>query len=114
VKIGSGSGRIALTGNAFSNSHIGDKQRRLGEQDDARGVLLAGTSDVTITGNVFTGLKSNAVRSEGTCRRILVTANIATDLHPEAGGSQNAFDLSGAEASSAEGNIIGGQPAEGK
>jgi hypothetical protein len=101
--IGPDSGRITVTGNTFSNSEIGGKTRRPEEYQKlpagmayATGVLLRGTSDITISGNTFSGLAEYAVKTEGKCKRIVLTGNIATDLWRKTKQKLPAFDLAGA------------------
>ncbi len=71
LRIGPGSGRITVTGNNFSNSFIGDSAvKRQANDLAAGGLVLDGTRDITITGNVFSGLQPKAValtdnKSEG-------------------------------------------------
>ena len=78
VRVGPKSGRIAINGNAFSNSFIGDRrQKRAANDRDAAGLVLDGTSDVGISGNVFTGVGPKAIATVGEAnRRILVAGNI--------------------------------------
>lgn len=80
--IGSGSGRITVTGNNFSNSHIGGQDKR---DERASGIHLNGTQDVTITGNVFSGLYEKAIQASDNCRRIIVSSNLTTDLRDSPG-----------------------------
>ncbi len=104
LRIGPKSGRITVTGNNFSNSFIGGKTRR--EEDYtvawpkkgyAAGVLLDGATDVVLSGNVFSGLIEEAVRSTGGAKRIVLTGNLATDLGRKLGGRVPAFRLPDAE-----------------
>lgn len=75
--VGPGSGRVTITGNNFSNSHIGGKVRR---EDAATGVLLENTREITVCGNTFTGLRGPAVKVEGKCERLAVTGNVAAEI----------------------------------
>ena len=75
--IGSGSGRITVTGNNFSNSYIGGEDKR---DERASGIHLNGTQDVTITGNVFSGLYEKGIQTNDNCHRIIVSSNLTTDL----------------------------------
>jgi hypothetical protein len=94
LMIGPQSGRITVTGNNFSSAYIGEKPKR---EDAATGILLQGTSDIAISGNVFTGLAGEAVRADGDCRRIVVTGNAVFDCSKAAPGTP-ALNLGGAKA----------------
>jgi len=85
LRIGPASGRITVTGNNFSNSYIGsDKQKRTKVDSDAAGIVLAGTSDITISGNSFAGLTTKALTLEGEpSKRVLFTNNLLTDVASE-------------------------------
>ncbi len=95
VRIGESSGRITVTGNNFSNSFLGQGTKREEEYDVewprkgyARGVLLEGTRQVTVTGNIFTGLIGPAVEGRGTLKDVLLSANVAADLFRKGGSGQ--------------------------
>lgn len=81
LTIGPNSGRITVTGNTFCNSEIGGTTKRPKEhanpvaRDLTFGVLLDGTTDIVLTGNVFGGLQDAAVTTRGKCQRIVVTGN---------------------------------------
>lgn len=75
--VGPKSGRITITGNNFSNSHIGGKVRR---EDAATGVVLENTSDITITGNTFTGMANSAVEGLKTSKRVVLVGNLMHEL----------------------------------
>ena len=81
VRLGPGSGRIALTGNSFCNSYIGEGQIRRGTDDmEAAGISLEGATEVAISGNQFSSVKPAAVmvdkKSSG---RVLFRGNVVTD-----------------------------------
>lgn len=82
LRIGPASSRIAVTGNNFSNSYIGENaQKRQKVDSDAAGIVLNGTSDIAISGNVFSGLTTKAVTLEGApYRRVLFSDNVLTDI----------------------------------
>jgi parallel beta-helix repeat protein len=82
--IGPASDRIAVSGNAFGDTYIGDgKTRRPVDQDPAGGIVLEGTSDIAISGNTFSGLKTNALALEGSpSRRVLFSHNVLTQVKP--------------------------------
>ncbi len=103
VRIGPQSGRITITGNNFSNAHIGGKNKR---EDPAGGVVLEGTSDVVISGNVFSGLKQQAVKADGKCRRIAITGNVMTDLNRGGTEKRPALDLGGAAETVIADNVV--------
>jgi len=87
--VGPGSGRITVTGNNFSNAHIGGGVKR---GDRATGIVLKGTSDIVISGNIFTGLAEQAIKAEGECTRIVVAGNVMSDLSRSAPGKHPAVD----------------------
>ena len=100
VRVGPDAGRIAITGNAFSNSYLGGKTKYHERHDTewpnvtlGSGILLEGTTDIAITGNSFTGLQENAVRTLGECQRITITGNVATDLGRSGSQKVPAFDV---------------------
>jgi hypothetical protein len=108
LRIGPGSGRIAVTGNNFSDSYIGDdKIRRTTEDDPATGVVLESTADVTLTGNIFTGLAAQAVKAAGNCQRLVLTGNVAADLPKQLPAATAAIDLGHAIDVEVSGNIVG-------
>jgi len=80
LRIGRTSSRIVVTGNNFSNSHIGeDQQKRQKVDSEAAGIVLNGTSDIAISGNMFSGLTSKAITLEGEpSKRILFSNNVLT------------------------------------
>ncbi len=86
--IGPASGRIAVSGNAFGNTYIGDgKTRRPVDQDPAGGIVLDGASDIAISGNLFSGLKTSALTLQGApSRRVLFSHNVLTDVASGATG----------------------------
>lgn len=95
LRISKSSGRITVTGNAFSNSHIGGdaETRRKIAEDIAFGIQLEDTSDIVITGNNFTGLQTQAVSTKGDCQRIVFAANGFADLNRSTEGKGAAYDL---------------------
>jgi parallel beta-helix repeat protein len=90
LKIGPDSGRITVTGNNFSNAHIGDKRKR---DDPAMGILLENTKDVVITGNIFSGMTAEAIKAIGNCQRIVNVGNIITDYSRMAAGKYPAVNM---------------------
>ena len=113
VRVGPNAGRISITGNAFSNSHNGPSTRREEDYEAewpqkvyASGIELEGTSDIAITGNLFTGLIEEAVRTKGRCTRIVLAGNVASDLGRKRGEKLPAFDMSGSEEVTAGLNAI--------
>ena len=86
VRIGPDSGRLAITGNSFSNSYHGDgkQKRKLQHEkkeqiDSGEGVLLEDTEDNVVSGNVFSGMDGHAVLARGKCSGNLIANNIVTD-----------------------------------
>ena len=85
LRIGPGSGRITVTGNNFSNSFIGEgSQKRTKTDSDAAGIVLEGTRDIAITGNLFSGLTSKALALPGQpSERILFSSNVLTEVESD-------------------------------
>ncbi len=111
VQIGPNSGRHAITGNSFCNSHIGGKLRRVkAGQDTARGVVLDATSDVTITGNTFTGLAESAVKATGACKRLVVSGNVVADVSRAEAGKHPPLDLGDAKVLSGQNAVEQARP----
>jgi len=83
--IGPESGRITVTGNNFSDSFIGrGAVKREGDDGGAGGLILEGTSDIAISGNVFSGVGPRAVAAKGEpSRRVLFADNVLTDVTSE-------------------------------
>ena len=69
----------------------------------ASGILLQGTSDITIVGNTFAGLATEAVKAEQGCRRLLIVGNQIVD--PQSSESE-AFELGDAEDVRLENNHL--------
>lgn len=64
--IGPESGRVTVSGNAFSDSAIGGGERkREADQEPASGIVLEGTREINITGNTFSGLTTKALELRG-------------------------------------------------
>ena len=97
LRVGPKSGRITITGNNFSDSFIGPKCKRKAEANRATGVFLEGTSDITVTGNIFSGLSTEAIHADAACRRILISANVMTDLNRDRQGKGKSIELGGAK-----------------
>lgn len=116
VFIGSKSSRHSISGNNISNSQLshgvtawpfepqqkGDTMSR----DGGKGIIMEGTSDIAITGNLFGGLEGEAVKADAACNRILVSGNIMTSLGQRVVGAKTAIDLGGAKESIVKDNII--------
>jgi len=81
LNIGPNSGRITVTGNNFSNSYIGaDKVKREANDLAAAGMVLNGTSGIAVTGNLFSGLRPNALSVDGPAsRHVLFSDNVLVD-----------------------------------
>jgi parallel beta-helix repeat protein len=85
LSIGPNSGRITVTGNNFSNSYIGDGKLKRGTNDlVAAGMVLNGTSDVTVVGNLFSSVRPKALRVEGqTSESVLFADNVLVDVNSD-------------------------------
>jgi len=104
--IGPNSGRITVTGNNFSDSFIGQKTRRNGKANLATGILLEGTSDIAVSGNVFSGLNEQAVKADKDCRRLAITGNIVVGVNRKTAGRLPALDVAAAKESICQQNIV--------
>jgi parallel beta-helix repeat protein len=81
LRIGPGSGRVTVAGNNFANSYVGDsKVKRAASDLAAGGLKLEGTTDISISGNLFAGVRPKAVEAAGQpSRRVLFADNLVTD-----------------------------------
>jgi hypothetical protein len=120
IRAGKDSGRLAITGNNFSNSEIGGKLKRIDvrgatdpmQRDAGSGVLLDGTEDVVISGNQFSGLGTAAVTTSGPCKRLVVQGNLAAECGKLLPEKSPWFDLRQAEDSEVAGNLPKNQVAQ--
>jgi hypothetical protein len=84
LRIGEHSGRIAVTGNSFCNSYLGDGKIKRKEGDrQAGGLVLQSTSHISLTGNVFSGLSTAAVAIRGETSGITSSANVTVERADE-------------------------------
>ena len=71
LRIGPQSSRITVSGNNFSNSHIGDEQVKRAENDlAAAGLVLDSTSFINVTGNTFSNVSPKAITLLGDNREL--------------------------------------------
>ena len=92
LTIGPNSGRITVTGNNFSNSYLGEgKVKRAANDLTAAGMVLDGTSDVTVVGNLFSSVRPKALTIKGKpSKRVLFSDNVLVDVssdHKKLGSS---------------------------
>lgn len=82
LRIGPGSGRITVTGNNFSNSYVGEDRIKRGKDDlAAAGLKLDGTTDVVISGNLFSSVRPKGIEvTDKPSARVLVGDNVLTDV----------------------------------
>jgi hypothetical protein len=113
VRVSSNSGRIAITGNSFSNSHIGDgKEKRLLEHENplqidmGTGVRIEGGSHVNVSGNTFTGITGSAVFADGKASKNLVRGNLITDWGRNTTGEVPAIAVPAENGNVIDGNLI--------
>ena len=88
LRIGPKSSRITVTGNNFSNSFIGEGSEKRQKVDRAAtGIVLEGTSDIAISGNVFSGLATKALALEGAASKGVVFAdNVLAEVETDVPG----------------------------
>ena len=93
LRIGPGSGRIAVSGNSFCNSYVGEGRVRRGTNDlSAAGMVLDGANHVGISGNVFSSVRPKAVSlGSQTNRAVLFADNLLTDAESDHGQLPNAL-----------------------
>lgn len=76
MRIGKGSGRITVTGNNFSDSYTGGGAVKRKEGDrNAGGLVLQSTTAISVTGNIFAGLSTQAVTREGDVTKVVTAGN---------------------------------------
>jgi len=87
IRIGPESGRIMVSGNNFSDSYVGDgKMWREPDDLNAGGMVLEGTSDIGIVGNLFSGVKPSAIESRGKpSSEVNFSGNVLVDTKSEHG-----------------------------
>jgi hypothetical protein len=85
LTIGPNSGRITVTGNNFSNSYLGDgKVKRAANDLTAAGMVLEGTSYVTVVGNLFSSVRPKALTIKGEqSKHVLFGDNVLVDVDSE-------------------------------
>lgn len=100
LRISPSSGRITVTANNFSNSDIGENKTKRTKNDlAAAGMVLEGTSDVAIAGNVFSSVRPKAIELRGEpSRRVAMGDNVLTDVESDHSGLKDSH-LSGGVAS---------------
>lgn len=82
LAIGPRSGRITVTGNNFSDSYIGDDKIKRAESDRAAGgMVLSGTSGITVVGNLFSSVRPKALAIKGKpSNKVLFADNALVDV----------------------------------
>jgi parallel beta-helix repeat protein len=80
LRIGPESARIAVTGNAFCDSYIGEGavKRKLDDQLSG-GIVLESTRDVAITGNTFSSVPKAVELRGDPSRQVLFSDNVLID-----------------------------------
>jgi hypothetical protein len=78
--IGPESGRITVSGNNFSDSYIGRDLTRRIEDLNAGGLIMEGTSDICVVGNLFSSIRPKALELKGRpSERVNFSGNVITD-----------------------------------
>jgi hypothetical protein len=111
VFVGSGSGRITITGNNFGNSNgkLIPPSDNPFSWDICTGIVLQGTSDIAVSGNIFAGLSGEAIKADAQCNRILVATNVISNVNMGVKDTKPSIDLGGAKESTVSDNIIAGK-----
>jgi len=105
--IGPKAGRITITGNNFSNSYVGTDLKR--KVNWGAGMVLEGTADITVCGNLFSGLTTQALTVDEKSQRINITGNIVTDVNRDAKEARPPMAVNAAGPTLIENNIIEGK-----
>ena len=81
LSIGPNSGRITVTGNNFSDSYIGEDKLKRAENDrTAGGMVLNGTSEITVVGNLFSSVRPKAITvKDQSSKCVLFADNVLAD-----------------------------------
>jgi parallel beta-helix repeat protein len=87
IRVSAGSERNTISGNTFCNTYIGANQNKRPTEaktpmgiDEGTGILLeSGVNGLTINGNTFSGLSTEAVWTEGELKNLIVTSNLCID-----------------------------------
>jgi len=109
VLAGPGTGGISITGNNFSNSRgkLGVRnEKNQFTWDVGSGVVLKNATDITVSGNFFGKLTTEAVKADESSKGILVSGNLLTELNQGAQGIKKAIDLGGAKEVLVKDNLI--------
>jgi len=79
--IGPDSGRITITGNNFSDSYIGQGiAKRAADDRAAAGMILHGTLEIAVVGNLFSSVRPKALAIEGEpSKSVLFCDNVIAD-----------------------------------
>jgi len=85
VRIGPQSGRIMISGNNFSDSYIGEgKMWRETDDLKAGGLVLEGATGVGIVGNMFSGVRPEALELRGkSSSRVNYSSNVLMDTESD-------------------------------
>ena len=109
ILAGPGTGGITITGNNFSNSRgkLGARnEKNPFTWDVGSGIRLKSASDITISGNFFGKLTTEAVKADESSRVILVSGNMMTELNQGAQEPKKAIDLGAAKEVLVKDNLI--------
>jgi parallel beta-helix repeat protein len=87
VRVAAASERNTISGNTFCNTYIGGGQNKRPTEaktlmgiDEGTGILVeSGVNGLTINGNTFSGLSTEAAWCDGTAKNILVSSNLCID-----------------------------------
>ena len=84
LRIGAGSGRIAVGGNSFSSSYIGEgRDKRQPDDRATAGLVLDDAKSVLVEGNIFSGIDARAIQaSDKSNRSSVITGNLLVDTEP--------------------------------
>lgn len=103
IYISPASGRLTITGNNFCNSYTGNaeirrktdrmKEKRPIQWDIGTGIHVDNASNIVISGNLFSGLDKQAIRTGEKSQGIVMSGNLFADVNRHNPGEKSPVDV---------------------